>query len=71
MSSPEHRRLTVVHGAAAFVAVLLVVQMWLLAATLEAYLGGHEDAARPGAIVSGILFAACACIDWLVARVGR
>ena len=71
MSSPDDRRMTVVHGAAALIAVLLIVQMWLLAATLEAYLAGHEDAALPGAIVSGVLFAACATIDRLVSRLER
>jgi hypothetical protein len=37
----------------------LVVQMWLLSATLDAYLAGHSDAALPGAVISGVLFLAC------------
>ena len=37
--------------------MLLIVQMWLLTATLESYLAGHQDAALPGALVSGVLFA--------------
>jgi hypothetical protein len=53
------RALTAIDGALALMAVLLVVQMWLLTATLETYLAGHHGAAVPGAIVSGLLFAAC------------
>ena len=68
MSSHDERRTTVVHGAAALIAILLVVQMWLLAATLESFLAGHADAALPGAIVSGVLFAVCLTIDRLVDR---
>ena len=68
MSGPEDRRVTVVHGAAALISVLLIVQMWLLAATLESFLAGHTEAALPGAIVSAVLFAGCAALDWLVDR---
>lgn len=49
---------TAMDGAIALVAILLVVQMWLLTATLESYLAGHHDAALPGVIFSGLLFAA-------------
>ena len=44
------RALTAIDGALALVAVLLVVQMWLLTATLETYLAGHHEAAVPGAL---------------------
>lgn len=71
MSSPDDRHMVAVQGALALIAVLLIVQMWLLSATLEAYLAGHDDAALPGAIVSALLFAACVAIDRLVARLER
>ena len=70
-AAPDERRLTVVMGAAALIGVLLIVQMWLLAATLEAFLAGHTEAALPGAIVSAALFAGCAALDRVVARVER
>jgi Family of unknown function (DUF6755) len=63
------RALTAIDGALALVAVLLVVQMWLLTATLETYLAGHHEAAAPGAIVSGLLFAACFGLYAFVLRV--
>ena len=63
------RALTAIDGALALVAVLLVVQMWLLTATLESYLAGHHAAALPGAIVSLLLFAACFGLYLFVLRV--
>ena len=37
----------------------IIVQIWLLSATLETYLEGHQETALPAAIASGILFLAC------------
>jgi hypothetical protein len=53
----RHQYLVAIDGSLALTAVLLVVQMWLLTASLEAYLSGHREAVIPGAIFSGILFA--------------
>ena len=50
---------------------ILVVQMWLLTATLESYLAGHEETAVPGAILSAVLFSACGGLFLFVARVDR
>ena len=50
-------------------AELLIVQIWLLSATLESYLGGHREAAVPGAIISGVLFAACLGLYRFVDRI--
>ena len=63
------RGLTAIDGAMALIVILLMTQMWLLAATLEAYLAGHRDAALPGAIVSGLLFAACVALYVFVDRI--
>lgn len=73
MDAPEparrHRGLQAIHGALGMLAVLLVVQMWVLTATLEAFLAGHRDVAVPGAIVSGVLFAASAALYLFIGRV--
>ena len=53
----EARGLTAIDGALALIAILLIVQMWLLTAALEAYLAGHLNSALPALIVSGVLFA--------------
>ena len=69
---PHQRRgLTAIDAITALIVILLVVQIWLLSATLEAYLAGHPETALPGAIVSGMLFAACFTMYGFVRRVDR
>jgi hypothetical protein len=65
----SNRRRDAIDGALALLTVLLVVQMWLLTATLEADLAGHHEAALPGAVLSGLLFAACLALGLLAERV--
>jgi hypothetical protein len=66
---PQKRGLTAIDGAMALIVILLIVQIWLLSATLESYLAGHREAALPGVIISGILFAACLGLYRLVDRI--
>lgn len=68
---PERRGLTVIDGALALIAILLIVQMWLLTATLEAFLAGHHEGALPAALVSGVLFFACVGLYLFVEGVDR
>lgn len=63
------RGLTAVNGALGLLIVLVVVQMWLLTASLEAFLGGHREVALPAAAVSALLFAACGALFVFVRRV--
>lgn len=56
---PQRQELTAIDGALALLAVVLVVQVWLLTAALEAFLAGHRQTALPAAILSGVLLAAC------------
>jgi hypothetical protein len=65
------RRLSAITGALALIAILLVVQMWLLTATLEAYLAGHADVALPGAIASGVLLLASIALYMFLERADR
>src|SRR5262249_62181781 len=66
---PQKRGLTAIDGAMVLIVILLIVQIWLLSATLESYLAGHREAALPGAIISGLLFAACVGLYRFVDRV--
>lgn len=66
---PQDRGLTAIHGAMALIVLLLIVQIWLLSATLESYLAGHREAAVPGAIISAILFAVCLGLYLFVDRI--
>jgi hypothetical protein len=60
---------TAIDGAMVLIALLLIVQIWLLSATLETFLAGHRDAAIPGAVISGLLFAACLALYLFVVRI--
>jgi Family of unknown function (DUF6755) len=63
------RGITAIDGAIALIAVLLIIQMWLLTATLEAHLAGHPEPILPAAIISGLIFVACAGLFLLIHRI--
>jgi hypothetical protein len=48
----REQRSTVIYGMLAFVLILVVLQLWLLMATMNAYLGGDESVILPAAIAS-------------------
>jgi uncharacterized protein DUF6755 len=66
---PQNRGLTAIDGAMVLIVVLLIVQVWLLSATLESFLAGHREAAVPGAIISAVLFVACLGLYRFVDRI--
>ncbi|PYR98752.1 MAG: hypothetical protein DMG12_21900 [Acidobacteria bacterium] len=61
--------LTAIDGAMALIALLLVVQMWLLTATLEAYLSGHSEPIFPAALISGLIFVGCFGLFLFIRRI--
>jgi hypothetical protein len=67
----QKKGLTAIDGAIALIGILLIVQLWLLTATLETYLAGHHDAALPGALISGLLFGCCAALYFFVNHIDR
>ena len=48
--------LTVVYGILAVVLILVVLQLWLLVATMNAYLGGDSAVVWPAAAASIVCF---------------
>jgi len=66
----EHRGMAAVDGASTLIAIVVVVQMWLLKSSLDAYLGGH-DVALPAAIASGVLLLGNFLLYWFVRRIDR
>lgn len=48
----REQRTTIVYGILGFVVVLLVLQLWLLTATMNAFLGGDRAVIWPAALVS-------------------
>jgi hypothetical protein len=53
--SREHRT-TIVYGILCIVMVLVILQLWLLSATMNAYLGGDEAVIWPAAGASAVCF---------------
>jgi hypothetical protein len=55
----REQRLTIVHGMLIFVLIIVVLQLWLLTATMNAWLGGDESIVWPAAAAS----AACLALN--------
>lgn len=46
------QRTTIVYGMLVFVLIVVILQLWLLTATMNAWLGGDDSVVWPGAVVS-------------------
>jgi type IV secretory pathway TrbD component len=55
----REQRTPIVQGMLAFVLILVVLQLWLLTATMNAYLGGDDAVVWPAAFASLGCFALC------------
>ena len=53
----REQRTTIVYGMLCIVLVLVVIQLWLLTATMNAYLGGDEAIIWPAAVASAVCLA--------------
>jgi len=51
-SFTRQQRMPVIYGILCFVLIVVNLQLWLLTATMNAYLGGDDSVVWPGAIVS-------------------
>lgn len=72
ISSPARRRRRVaIDAVMVLVIIVLMVQMWLLTATLESYLAGHHGVALPGFLSSAVLFACCVFLYLRVLRIDK
>jgi hypothetical protein len=70
----REQRTTIVHGMLGFVIMLVILQLWLLTATMNAYLGGDESVIWPAAgasLVCLLLNAGLLRYLFLVDRVRR
>ena len=55
----REQRMTIIHGMLIFVLIVVVLQLWLLTATMNAWLGGDESIVWPAAAAS----AACLALN--------
>ena len=49
----REQRTTIVYGMLVFVLIVVILQLWLLTATMNAWLGGDDSVVWPAAAVSG------------------
>ena len=64
----RRQRMTVLSGMLAFLITLVLLQLWLLTATMNAYLGGDERVIWPAAFASlGCLLLAVGLLRYLYA----
>jgi hypothetical protein len=59
-TTPSRRSPAVSYAIALFLLMLVTMQLWLLTATMNAYLGGDESVIWPAAVASAICFALAA-----------
>jgi len=62
----REQRTTIIYGMLAFILVLVILQLWLFTATMNAYLRGDEQVIWPAAIASTIcLILNCGLLRYL------
>ncbi len=52
----RQQKLTIVYGILSIVLIIVILQLWLLTATMNAYLGGDDSVIAPAAIASIVCF---------------
>lgn len=72
-TSPRARqqRMPVIYGMLCFVLVLVILQLWLFTATMNAFLGGDESVIIPAAIASLLCFSLNAGLLWYLFSMER
>jgi hypothetical protein len=65
------QRLTIVYGILCIVLIIVMLQLWLLMATMNAYLGGDESVIWPAALVSLFCFGLNGGLLWYIYRMER
>lgn len=67
----REQRLTIVYGILCIVLLLVVLQLWLLTATMSAYLGGDTTVVWPAAVASLVCLALNAGLLWYLYAIER
>ncbi len=52
----REQRITIVYGILSIVLIIVMLQLWLLMATMNAYLGGDHSVIWPAALASLVCF---------------
>jgi len=67
----REQRLTIIYGILCIVLMIAMLQLWLLIATMNAYLGGDHSVILPAAIASVVCLALNGGLLWYVYRMER
>ena len=67
----RHQRMTIVNGILPIVLVIDILQLWLLTATMNAYLGRDESILLPAALVSVVCLLLNAGLLWYLSLLDR
>ena len=53
----RQQKMTIVYGILSITLIIVILQLWLLTATMNAFLGGEDSVIIPAAIASAVCFA--------------
>jgi hypothetical protein len=67
----RQQKMTIVFGILCIVLTIVVLQLWLLTATMNAFLGGEESVIIPAAIASIVCFGLNAGLLWYLYQMER
>jgi hypothetical protein len=67
----RHQKTTIVFGILSIVLIIVVLQLWLITATMNAFLAGQESVIIPAAIASIVCFALNAGLLTYIYRMER
>jgi hypothetical protein len=67
----RHERTIIVSGILCVVLTLVLMQLWLLTATMNAWLGGEESIVWPAAFASLVCFLLNAGLLWYLFKLDR
>ena len=67
----RRQKTTIVYGILSIVMIIVILQLWLLTATMNAFLGGEESVILPAAIASAVCFGLNAGLLWYVYAMER
>ena len=67
----RNQRMTIVLGILSIVVIIVILQLWLFTATMNAYLGGDESILWPAALASLICLGLNAGLLWYLYALER
>ena len=67
----REQRLTIIYGILCIVLLIVMLQLWLLIATMNAHLGGDQSVIWPGALASLICLALNVGLLWYIRKMER